>query len=71
MYLMYIPSPLQQYRFHVILIWWHSPFKWPKYLNANFICRRIVDIFQVQVQKSGTRNTLVSKYIKSFVKVPI
>jgi hypothetical protein len=23
------PSPfLQQYHFHVILIWWHSPFKW-------------------------------------------
>ncbi len=25
---MSIPSPLQQYHFHVILIWWHSPFKW-------------------------------------------
>ncbi len=24
---MSIPSPLQQYHFHVILIWWHSPFK--------------------------------------------
>jgi hypothetical protein len=23
---MSIPSPLQQYHFHVILIWWHSPF---------------------------------------------
>ncbi len=22
-----IPSPLQQYHFHIILIWWHSPFK--------------------------------------------
>jgi hypothetical protein len=27
---MSIPSPLQQYHFHIILIWWHSPikFKW-------------------------------------------
>jgi hypothetical protein len=24
---MSIPSPLQQYHFHFILIWWHSPFK--------------------------------------------
>ncbi len=24
--LMSIPSPLKQYYFHVILIWWHSPF---------------------------------------------
>jgi hypothetical protein len=23
---MSIPSSLQQYHFHVILIWWHSPF---------------------------------------------
>ncbi len=23
---MSIPSPLQQYHFHVNLIWWHSPF---------------------------------------------
>jgi hypothetical protein len=22
-----IPSPLKQYHFHAILIWWHSPFK--------------------------------------------
>jgi hypothetical protein len=26
-HLMSIPSPLQQYHFHVIQIWWHSPFK--------------------------------------------
>ncbi len=25
--LMSIPSPLKQYHFHSILIWWHSPFK--------------------------------------------
>ncbi len=25
--LMSIPSPLKQYHFHAILIWWHSPFK--------------------------------------------
>ncbi len=25
---MSILSPLQQYHFHVILIWWHSPFKY-------------------------------------------
>jgi hypothetical protein len=25
--LMSIPSPLKQYHFHTILIWWHSPFK--------------------------------------------
>jgi hypothetical protein len=24
---MSIPSPLKQYHFHLILIWWHSPFK--------------------------------------------
>jgi hypothetical protein len=24
---MSIPSPVQQHHFHVILIWWHSPFK--------------------------------------------
>ncbi len=37
-YLMSIPSPLKQYHFRAILIWWHSPFKlwgnskksWPK-----------------------------------------
>ncbi len=33
---MSIPSPLQQNHFHVILIWWHSPFK-SFYFN-NFGC---------------------------------
>ncbi len=32
--LMSIPRPLQQYHFHVILIWWHSPFKANKIIQA-------------------------------------
>ncbi len=28
--IMSIPSPLKQYHFHAILIWWHSPFKSPR-----------------------------------------
>jgi hypothetical protein len=33
--LMSIPSPLQQYHFHVILIWWHSPFKFLIICNSD------------------------------------
>ncbi len=34
---MFIPSPLQQYHFHIILIWWHSPLKFSRaeYLKVS------------------------------------